>query len=280
MKEIRLNEEEFKELVPHHMEHVIHTESSIFDMVDNPDKILKIYNFKDVDYLNEKKKNVDYLIEFNKAEKINEIVMPVGLIYLNDVFIGEVLPKIYGHTVGVMIYDNDVPFNAKIRILENIGKILYRIQYSHPKFNACFADVHTDNFMVLNNDVLAIDTSSMKIYDAKGVSNFYLYQLGTMDIEKYELDEEGIVKPDKNTDIYCYIMMILKFLSGSDLYILNIDNYEKYLDRLVDYGFDDELVNCFRSIYDEEIDNINPLVHLHTLYDLDERKLTLARKIF
>ncbi len=53
-----------------------------------------------------------------------------------------------------------------------------------------------------------------------------------------------------------------------------------YLDKLADNGFDEELINCFNSIYEEDIDNINPLVHLNTLYDLDEEKLTLARKIF
>ena len=206
--------------------------------------------------------------------------MPMGLIYLDDLFIGEILPRVYGETAGIAIYDKEVPFNAKIRILENIGKILYKIQYSNPKFNACFSDVHLDNFIVLNNDVLAIDSSSMKIYDSKGIVNFYLYQLGTMDIAKYNIDSYGDIIPDKNTDIYCYIMMILKFLSGSDLYILDVDHYNEYLNRLIDNGFDSSLIHSFSSIYDEKIDNINPLIYLNTLYDLDAKKLSMARKIF
>ena len=66
MKEIRLNEKQFKKLVPYNMEHVIHTESSIYDMPNNPDKVLKIYNTKDIEYLKEKKKTLEYLIEFNR----------------------------------------------------------------------------------------------------------------------------------------------------------------------------------------------------------------------
>lgn len=280
MKEIRLTEEEFNELAPFHMEHVIHNESNIYDMPNNPDKLLKIYSLHDKDYLDEKKKDIDNLIKFSKEEKIPEIVIPIGLIYLDDLFIGELLPRVYGHTASLVIYNNEVSFNNKIKVFENIGKILYKVQYSKPKFNACYSDVHLDNFMVSDNKVLAIDSSSMKIYDSKGITNFYLYQLSTMDIEKYELDEEGTVIPDKNTDIYCFIMMILRFLSGSDLYILNVERYKEYLDKLVYNGFDEELINCFNSIYEEDIDNINPLVHLNTLYDLDEEKLTLARKIF
>ena len=59
--------------------------------------------------------------------------------------------------------------------------------------------------------------------------------------------------------------MKLRFLSGVDLYFLNVERYKEYLDKLVNNRFGSKLINFFNSIYGEDTDNINPL------YDLDKK---------
>ena len=278
MLELRLSKKEFEDLLPIKLQKVIHTESDLYHIKEE-NRLLKIYDKLDDVYLNEKKKNILNLIKFNNEEKIEELIIPDGLVYVEDRFIGEILPKIDGDTSTIHLYNKGVILKEKIDTLKGIGRILEKIRNSNPKFNACFSDVHSDNFMVSNGKVYAVDTSSMQILDSKGIVNFYLYQLSTMNVDKYKKDYTGIIEPSTDTDIYCYIMMILKFLSGSDLYILSIDKYNEYLEKLNRNGFDSNLINSFKSIY-ENTNNINPLPYLDDLYDLDEKKLSIARKIF
>ena len=279
MEVLRLNDEEFENLKPIKFKNVIHTESDIYDMPGDSTKLLKIYDKLDEDYLYNKKHDIDNLIRFNSEVKIDELVVPIGYIYLYDLFIGEVLPKINGVCSTKYIYNEEISINKKIEILKKIGIILKKIHESKPEYNACFSDVHSDNFMVSNDNVYAVDTSSMKVFDSRGVTNYYLYQLSTMRLDKYEVDYAGMIKPNRNTDIYCYIMMILRFLSGSDLYIMGDDIYKDYLKKLLKNGFDKDLISSFMSVYEEE-DNICPLPYLDSLKDLDEEKLKVARKIF
>ena len=135
--------------------------------------------------------------------------------------------------------------------------------------------------MVSNDKVYGIDTTGMKICDIKGVVNNYIFQLSDYNISKYELDDFDIIKPSIETDIYCYIMMILKSISGlNDIYLYSVDRYRKYLDELENIGFDINLLNSFNSIYDDYTNNIDPLPYLDTLYDLSDEKLNACRKVF
>ncbi len=280
MEKLILTEEEIDELLPIDLKNTINTESNIYYMPNNDEKLLKIYDKSDTDYLDKKLKSIQNVIKFNKDEKIEELVVPTGYIYLEDLFIGEILPKINGETSNKYLHTKEIAFNKKIEILKKIGILLKKINNANPKYEACFSDVHFDNFMVSDENIYAVDTSSMKILDSEGIINYYLYQLGEMDIDKYDVDYAGIIKPNYQTDIYCYVMMVLKILSGSDLYIISIENYNKYLDRLLENGFDEKLIESFYSVYEEDKENISPLPHLDTLYDLDEKKLSIARKIF
>ena len=59
------------------------------------------------------------------------------------------------------------------------------------------------------------------------------------------------------------------------VYTLNIDEYYRYLDYLDKLGFDSNLLNAFASVYEEDIDNINPLPYLEGLKKIsDECSLT------
>lgn len=279
MEVLRLNDYEFENLKPIAIKNVIHTESDIYEMPNDSNKILKIYDKLDEYYLYNKKHDIDNIVRFNTEVKIEELVIPVGYVYLYDLFIGEILPKVNGECSTKYLYNEEISINKKIEILKKIGIILSKIHNSNPKYDACFSDVHSDNFMVSEDNVYAVDTTSMKVFDSKGVTNYYLYQLSTTRLDKYEVDYAGMIKPNKNTDIYCYVMMILRFLSGSDLYIMGEDIYRDYLKKLINNGFDKDLINSFLSVY-EDTDNICPLPYLDTLKDLDKEKLKIARNVF
>ena len=280
MEELRFTMDEFKKMIPKHFEHVIHTESNLYEIPTNDKEVFKIYNINNKRLLNKKLKTIKYLYEFNKEEHIEELVLANGLIYIDNLFAGEILPKIDGINTSKILYDKSIDFNKRLEILKKIGIILDKIHKSNPKYNASFTDVHPDNFMVKDDKVYAVDSSSIKLYDSEGVVNFYLSQLGTMNVCKYDIDYAKDIIPSKETDIYCYIMMILKFLSGFDLHVVSFNRYNQYLDKLANNGFDINLINSFRSIYDENIDNIDPLPYIDTLFNIDDKKLSIAKRVF
>ena len=253
-------------------EGVVHSESDFF-YVPNSSKIIKIYHTKDSRYLINKKRIVENLIKFNKSADISELVIPEDFVYIDNEFKGILLPKINGINSSKYL-DSNVPISKKIEVLKKIGIILEKVN----KNNASFSDVHFDNFMVSNDNVFGIDTDGMKIFNERGVTNFYLYHLTSHNIDKYETDCYGIVYPSYNTDIYCYCMMILSFLSGNkNFYINDLDDFNSYLKYLKSNGFDECLINSLYTIYNPDIDNINPLNYLDSLC---EDKVLIARKNF
>lgn len=282
MEELSIKYKEYKELDKLKFDKgVFHTESEIYIYPNDSNKILKIYKRKDKPYLDKKYRIINNLFSFIAEEKIKELVIPCGIVKINDIFRGEILNKVDGINSSYYLNNKNVDINKKIDILKQIGNILKKIRNSNPKYNVAFSDVHSDNFMVSNDKVYGIDTTGMKICDIKGVVNNYIFQLSDYNISKYELDDFDIIKPSVETDIYCYIMMILKSISGlNDIYLYSVDRYRKYLDELENIGFDINLLNSFNSIYDDYTNNIDPLPYLDTLYDLSDEKLNACRKVF
>ena len=230
------------------------------------DKLLKIYNSNDEKYLNNKENNIYNLIEFNKKEKIEELVIPKGIVNIDNKFSGEILDRIYGKNISYYLNSDKIDINIKLKILKQVGIILEKIKNSNPKFNNAYSDVHSDNFMLSNDKVYGIDTTSMKIYDIEGNINHYLYELNNKNIEKYDTNIYGIIKSNYNTDIYCYIMMILEVIfKYHKIYTYDIYEYYEIIDLLDKIGINSDLLNCFIKIYDNKSDNINPLPYLDNI---------------
>lgn len=241
----------------------------------NKYELIKAYRSSDEGYLQRKNKDVLNLMEFIYKENIPEILRPNGLFFVNSKFKGIVLPRIEGYNSSIYLNSINTPINIKIAILKQIGKLLERIKDSDKRFDAAFADVHADNFMIIgepyknlynpaNIEIKACDTESMKILDSKGTINFYLYGNSNLEnINKYNANEFGIINPNSNTDLYCFIMMVMEIISRDNLiYSLSIDEYKRYIDYLDKLGFNGDLLNSLASVYDNTKDNISPVPYL------------------
>ena len=268
-----------------HLEEIIlpssswHSEAYFYKNPKDPNEIYKIYhNYTDPKYMNSKIIALSNLERFDKETKIPNIVYPSKALFIAKTFRGIALPKIDGTNASIVLDARYVPLSNKILILKQIGTILSNIRKYAKDKNAAYADVHGDNFMVeginyLNYqdtstiNTVGIDSESMKLYDSPGITNFYLYNNGNIyDIDKYEANIQGITLPDSNTDIYCFIMMILKLISGEeDIYLFPVEDYYRYLDYLDKLGFDSHLLESFASVYQNDKDNIDPLPYLDQL---------------
>ena len=285
MKKLILTEEEFNNLEPFHIvEGTIEKESKMYYHPDNEKEIIKVYNdFDNKLYMMEKIRTTRNLIRYIKDTNIKELLQPSGIIILNNQIIGTILSEIEAYTARLYLHTNIINIKIKIEILRQIGILLEKIKSTYPKYNAAFSDVHTDNFLVdditvdknrniTNLSIVACDTDSMRILDSKGNPAYYLCDSEKLsEFDKYQLDTEHIIIPDSNTDIYCYIMIILDFISRSNyVYCLNDSEYNRYLDYLDSINVNPDLLKAFASVYDDTTDNITPLPYLDSLNEIDE----------
>lgn len=285
MKKLVLTENEFNNLkrLPL-VEGTIEKESVMYYAPSNEKEIIKVYkNFDDKLYLMNKLKTTRNLLRYIKETQIQELLKPHGIAMINEKIIGIIYSEIEAYTARFYLSLNIIPIKLKIEILKKIGLLLDKIKNTYLKYNTAFSDVHLDNFLINNiivdkykniNElsIIACDTDSMKIMDSKGNPAYYLYDGEKLsELDKYRLDSENIIIPDSNTDIYCYNMIILDFISKSNfVYCLNIDEYNRYIDYLDKLNINANLLQAFASVYKNDIDNISPLPYLDSLYEIDE----------
>ncbi len=286
MKKINFTKEELNNLEKLHLVvGTIEKESIMYYSPSNENEIIKVYNnFDNKLYVMEKLRNTRNLLKYIKEFEFDELLKPTGIALLDNEIIGIIYPIVEAYTARTYLNLNIVPMKLKIEIIRKIGLLLEKIKNSDSKFNAAFSDVHADNFLVndikvdenkniTNLSIMACDTDSMRILDSKGTPGLYLYDSEKLtEFDKYKFDSEKIIIPDSNTDIYCYIMIILDFISKSNFaYCLNVDEYNRYIDYLDKLQYDSKLLESFSSIYKNDIDNISPLPYLDSLYNIDEK---------
>ncbi len=266
------------------VEGTVERESIMYYSPEKEREVLKVYqNYDNKIYIMEKLRNARNLLTYLKKEDFPELLRPLGIVYLDDKIIGTIYSEKYAYTARTYLSLNIINIKIKVEMLRRIGMLLEKIKHTNPEYNAAFADVHTDNFLVddivvdkdrnINHlSIVACDTDSMKIKDSKGNPAYYLYDGEKLsEFDKYRLDADKIIIPDSNTDIYCYIMIILDFISKSNYtYCLNVNEYNRYLDYLDSLGVDHNLLRSFASVYDNDIDNISPLPYLNALYNIGD----------
>ena len=283
MKKINITESEFKNLDYINLFGTWHTESRLYKNPFDNASIIKIYKvFDDEKYMSDKRKNIENLYYFSIKNNIPELVIPTYLLTIDDEFRGIIEPKIIGKNASYYLTNSDTSIKTKIEILKQIGTILEKIHNTNPKYNAAFGDVHSDNFIVRKTkhsiNTYGIDTDSMKLYDINFGAGYYFCDNPFVSfLDKYEKGFEDSVIPNYQTDIYSYIMMILEVIAADECIVdLDINKYKKYIDYLDRLGFNSDLLKCFLSIYDDKIDNINPLPYLDSLEMISEKSSKLA----
>lgn len=286
MRELELSRKQFNKLEKFPLiEGTLESESNLYWVPNSKSEIIKVYkDYEDIAYMDEKWGAINNLIKYTSELDFPELLVPSGILKVKKQFMGSIYPVLEGYTIKQYLYTFYCPVKVKIEIFRKVGGILEKIKNSNPKYNAAFADVHTDNFMIIGYPsknilnghdfkVMACDTDSMKILDSPGVTGLYLADSDKFaDYEKYPLDKDYMVIPSSNTDIYCFIMMILELVAKSNcVSFLNEDEYYYYLDYLDSLGFDSNLLRSFASIYEDDKDNISPLPYIDGLIKMSKK---------
>lgn len=214
----------------------------------------------------------------------SNFVIPEFLVLLDDRDLYMAIDYINGNNLGDVLKDKNINICDKKIYLSYIGNILEEMRHMRENpllSDFCLGDLHEDNFIVSNKKLYTIDLDDAKIDSISPIASYL--QVGSLfsylHTDKYIIEDYNPYfvkyKVDYNTDLYCYIMIILNFLYGDNVNNMNINDFYCYLDYLYKIGIDSSLLECFNSISSSD-DNINPMNYIDSL---TSNQIYRARKI-
>lgn len=203
----------------------------------------------------------------------SNFVIPEFLVLLDNKDLYMAIDYINGNNLGDVLKDKNINIRDKKIYLSYIGNTLEEMRHMRENpllSDFCLGDLHEDNFIVSNKKLYTIDLDEAKIDSISPIVSYL--QVGSLfsylHTDKYIIEDYNPYfvkyKVDYNTDMYCYIMVILNFLYGDNVNNMNINDFYCYLDYLYKIGIDSSLLECFNSISFSD-DNINPMNYIDSL---------------
>ena len=223
----------------------------------------------------------------NKDSMPSNFVLPESLVSINKKIEAFTMKYIKGINLSVILNNPDITYEEKIRYLKSIGRILEQMQnirkYTNLN-NFYLGDIHEDNFLVERDkqEIYIVDLDSCKIAGNKSFPGRYLTNSSLIKYNntKYQTlsqtDDLADYKIDENTDIYCYIIMILNYLYDGRVDRLSLDKFYDFINYLEDIKVNIELIECFNKIVVGG-NNINPCNYLDTL---TPKQVAGARRLY
>lgn len=260
MKSINYSLEEIKKLKKKKITG-LNTESSIY--IDG-NKILKVFE-DEYDY--QIKKDILRQIEYYKSlleKELTELVLPKKYLNINNSFAGYIMRFYPGETLNTIIHSNKYSFEQKKEYLIKIGIFLekmHEFRENSELKNIYINDLQAGNILVLpNGNIKILDTDSININNIGMKYAYYLnqsYESPMHNLSKYNSVYNSIIA-NEQSDLYCYIMIILETITGKNISFENKEMYKGYIDKINNELYlPDELINIFYNVYEEK-ENINP----------------------
>lgn len=223
----------------------------------------------------------------NKDSMPSNFVLPESLVSINKKIEAFTMKYIKGINLSVTLNNPDITYEEKIHYLKSIGRILEQMQnirkYTNLN-NFYLGDIHEDNFLVERDkqEIYIVDLDSCKIAGNKSFPGRYLTNSSLIKYNntKYQTlsqtDDLADYKIDENTDIYCYIIIILNYLYDGRVDRLSLDKFYDFINYLEDIKVNIELIECFNKIVVGG-NNINPCNYLDTL---TPKQVAGARRLY
>lgn len=216
---------------------------------------------------------VNELIDKKDIIGIEELVMPDSLAAVDGEIVGFTMPYVQNINLQEILDSNEFTTEQKVAYLKEIGALLERIKkvrkYTSVK-DFYLNDIHENNFILSKNTgrICAVDLDSSKIGHNLTAAARYLTPIGQLPLvpkyPKLKHSVGGIYEISENTEIYCYIIMILNFFYGENISRLSIADFFVYLEYLSKLGVNKELLDKLSYIYTGK-NNENPFEYLEEL---------------
>ena len=228
------------------------------------------------------------MLDINQEYLPENFYIPDSLVTVADTIEGFTVPYIDGINPAIIL-KSKMNCKEQIYYLKKVGEILeqmHNIRTYTPLTDFYINDLHEGNFIVnpKKREINVVDLDSSKIGDNMVFASHYLIPSSLLNNvnNKYQIISEeknnyhtGYVFPDENTDLYCYAMMILNYLYGSNVNNFKLEEYYEYLNYLESINVNHELISVFEKLL-VNTNNENPVDYLNSL---NEEQIYRSRKI-
>lgn len=257
MEFFNIKQEKLKQLT--NIGESISLESEIYVLDDNT-LLKRLYGDLEEEFKN-KLYTLEQLYKIRMYINMPELVFPDKLVKSGDTIIGFIMSYIKGETLDEILKSDKYSEEEKINYLKQVGIILEKMEYirNNSRFNNFYLnDIHAGNFMLdkTTNQIKVIDLDSSKIGNNEVKCSKYLNPFGAASYVPKYLDENKEFKISYNTELYCYIMMVLNYISDNKVSNLNVQDYYRYLEYLKDQRISNKLLERLSYVY-MNIDNEN-----------------------
>ena len=289
MEIVNMSKKKYNELTSLEIDKsIINTEAKLLiAKLRNKDKVFKnLYRLNGPTFGN--KLYTLELLDTFKELLPHSFVLPDSLCAVQGQITGFSMDIIKGVPLSVILDNHKENPELQIYYLKEVGKLLQQLESIREKteLDKIFInDLHSANFVVEHDtgELRTVDIDSCKIGDNKPFPSKYLSSRALLNnmIGKYtiyskgvQLDGEpakydyralfGYIDPDANSDAYCYIIMILNYLYGTNINNMDLEDFYSYLYYLEQIGLDHNLMDAFYKIV-ANCDNTIPVDELDTL---------------
>ena len=277
MKVLNISRKEFDKLQQLQLDgNIFNSECTLYILKDKINKkyaFKKLYNDSGFRFSN-KLFTLNELIDNNSKINMDTLVMPKRLVAIDNKVSGFIMPYINGINFQTVLDSNNYLHEDKIEYLKQIGIILEQMKKVRETTDIeefYLNDIHENNFVLdkQTNTIKVVDMDSCKINGNYTFPSRYLSIFSNIsNFSKYEKEKEcdcgGYYKPNEDTDLYCYIIMILNYISDARVNSLTMENFWGYLLYLRNMGISYELLDKIALIYSNE-KNINIYEYLDEL---------------
>lgn len=220
-----------------------------------PNTLLKYLYIKDKESMANKLFTVSMLSDYEAKLNIKELVIPQELVSVNGQGVGFTVPEIKNATnLGVIIHDPKVDKEKKLELLQKVGELLSKtVNLEKYGIHFYFNDLHEYNFLIDNEteQLYAIDLDSAALTSEYPQSSYYMFSNPNLGVapNKYKANAFGLTYPDRNSDIFCYNMIVLDTIANHKVSLLPTEEFYEYTSYLRELGFGENLINAFNSVY-------------------------------
>ena len=276
MKVITISKKAYSKLEPLVLpREIFNTEAKMYDFTYRGDrKVIKSLYTLDGERFANKLYTLE-MLDVNRGYLPNTFHIPDALLSVNGQIQGFTIPYVEGINLSTILKDRQVSIKEQIYYLKKIGEILEQLknirQYT-PLKDFYINDLHDSNFIVNpnNRSLQSIDLDSCKIGTNTVFPSRFLgpSKLLAVDENKYKPNPEsngaGYIVPSEDTDLYCYIMIILNYLYGGRVSSMSVEEFYEYMTYLTKIGVNKELLSAFEKTL-SNCHNENPSYLLDSL---------------
>ena len=260
MKIVDFSNREFKKIPELQLPRSVpNTEARLY-LYDDKTKWNKKHNilkvFYDTRIMSNKLYIIGQLLENKEDIDIEELVMPSAIVSINSEIVGYIMPYIEANTnMSLLLNNPNVSLKEKLKYLKQIYEILQKIEKVKKLEGKFFlGDIHESNFIfdIMQQKIKVVDMDSCYINNSAVPVSRFLFNNFNLDCfpSKYPMTDDDRVIPSHNSQVLCFLYMLLNTLSSDKSYNWSMESHYLYLNYLDKLGMNKEVLKFFNAMYD------------------------------